>query len=285
MRERGRNSRRRDVPSVRRHIIFGVIVCVLVVLLVLALWHLTRLHAFTIAHVSIRGGETIPHTIVQNTVDGVLQGSYMKIIPYRFSFLYPQDRIVDAVTALSKVKESEVVREGTTLTVTFSEYIPFALWCLPLNDIQCYYLDETGYAFAPGPRLEGGALVRHTVEREVELGRRQVFETEALTHTHTFLKRLEREAGMRVTDVVYTNEGDLILRLGGGGELRLRNDDAYDTVYANLETILASDEFKHLEPGNFWYIDLRFGNKVFVNEEIPVLDTGTTTASTSESSL
>jgi len=34
----------------------------------------------------------------------------------------------------------------------------------------------------------------------------------------------------------------------------------------NLNVVLTSDEFTDIQPGGFQYIDLRFGNKVFVNE-------------------
>lgn len=282
---RGSRSSRRSEPTQRRHILWGIFSCVLVVLLVVALWHLTRLNAVTIGDIRVEGGETIPHTLVEDTVSSVLQGSYMKIIPYRFSFFYPHDSVAEAVTALPKVKESTVERNGTELTVSFSEYVPYALWCLMEDDTNCFYIDETGYAFAPGPRLEGGALVRHIIETETEMNRKQVFEPTALRALHAFFISLEDDMHFRVTEVVYTREGDLIVRIGGGGEIRLRNDGAYEVVYENLKTILASEEFSHLEPGNFWYIDLRFGNKVFVNEEIPSTDIGTSTATTSESEL
>ncbi len=56
----------------------------------------------------------------------------------------------------------------------------------------------------------------------------------------------------------------------GGSELKtVASKDAQETI-DNLLVVLASEEFAHLKPGNFQYIDLRFGNKVFVNEELAV---------------
>jgi hypothetical protein len=49
-------------------------------------------------------------------------------------------------------------------------------------------------------------------------------------------------------------------------------------VFQNLKTILASEEFAHIAPGEFQYIDLRFGDKVFVREAN--MDTSTTSSST-----
>ena len=56
---------------------------------------------------------------------------------------------------------------------------------------------------------------------------------------------------------------------------------APEETVANLRSILASDEFNDLQPGSFQYIDLRFGNKVFVNKEDPSLIAASTTATSS----
>ena len=45
--------------------------------------------------------------------------------------------------------------------------------------------------------------------------------------------------------------------------------------------LLLPQNFRHLQPDNFQYIDLRFGNKVFVNEELE-RDVGTSTEGISE---
>jgi cell division septal protein FtsQ len=211
----------------------------------------------------------------------------MKLIPYTFSFLYPKDHIANAITSLPRVKDVHVKRNKRDISVEFTEYTPFALWCLPhTENSECYFLDETGYAFAPGPQLQGGALARHVREGETELKRGQAFDEGAFSRTHALLARLLHELGLRVTDVLYTEDGDMKLTVNGGGELMLLADaGTYDDAFENLISVLGSEEFRHIEPGNFKYIDLRFGNKVFVNEKLEsnVLATSTeTVASTTE---
>jgi cell division septal protein FtsQ len=257
-------------------------VCGVVGLLLTGVWHITRIDSFTIDEVVISGGETVPSPEIQNLVDGILQGSYLSLIPRRFTFFYPHDNIANAVLSVPRIKDVSIDRDGKTLSLSFSEHVPFALWCLESDPDSCFFLDAYGYAFAPGPRLAGGALVRHVFENETELSRKQVLNRDALERMHDFLLRLTEEVHMRVTEVRYTTSGDLILTLGGGGELRMRNDESYNSIFNNLSTILTSPEFTHLKPGNFWYIDLRFGNKVFVNEEVPRDTPDESTASTTD---
>jgi cell division septal protein FtsQ len=257
--------------------------CLLVALTVIGVWHVTRLPYFTISTVEVDGGETITHEMVRTKVEEVLAQSYISLIPYRFTFLYPHDAIRDTLYSLSRIKNVSVDRNGASLSVAYDEYVPYALWCLSANDTECFFIDETGFAFAPGPRLEGGTFVRHMIEGVSELSRTEVFETQEFATLHALLARLHAELALRVTDVTHTKDDDLVLRVHGGGELKLRKDTEYDRAFDNLVSVLTSPEFRHLEPGNFQYIDLRFGNKVFVNETL-VDDTLSTSTPTSTQS-
>ena len=87
------------------------------------------------------------------------------------------------------------------------------------------------------------------------------------------------QLGFNVTAVKKTSQQELSYHIAGGGRIITSLLESYESTVENLATILQSEEFTHLEPGNFQYIDLRFGSKVFVNEELPELETATTTAS------
>jgi cell division septal protein FtsQ len=280
---RSRRRRHESTPSLWRHVFFGVGTCFFVLLLAFGLWYGTRLPSVTIASVKVEGGETIQSDTIRKVAESALNGSYLKLVPYRFTFLYPKDSVAAAVTAIPRVKSAIIDRQNKELRVTFTEYVPYALWCTAQDDTQrCYFLDETGYAFAPGPQLQGGALVRHLFEGEVVLEKKQVFGAETFSTIHAFLHRLAEELSLRVTDVFYTKDGDVKLKVNGGGELILRNGESYEVIFNNLASVLSSDEFKHIEPGNFKYIDLRFGNKIFVNEKMEP-DAPTTTESVATS--
>jgi len=54
----------------------------------------------------------------------------------------------------------------------------------------------------------------------------------------------------------------------GGGEFKVTLTQEPEQTVENLLVVLTSEEFQGIEPGSFQYIDLRFGNKVFVNEEL-----------------
>ena len=262
-----------------RHIVFGIALMVVVSSLLVGVWYLTRLPAVTISQIRIEGGETIPHDQVRSVIETVLGNSYLLLVPHRFAYTYPHDAVVHAVEGIPRVRSVYVERpDPKSLNVAFDEFTPFALWCLDTPNAPCYFLDDTGYAFAPAPALDGGALVRHTHEGDTELSVGHAFSGDDFAYIHAFTDRLRDELGLRITDVRYSKEGDIELFINGGGSLKITREQNQDDTFAYLASILASKEFKHLKPGNFNYIDLRFGKKIFVNEELVPSEGAATTS-------
>ena len=97
--------------------------------------------------------------------------------------------------------------------------------------------------------------------------------------TATIIDVLEREFEFRVTHVIRTEDDDFNYFIAGGGEVKTAIGIGTEDTLANLETILSSPDFTHIAPGNFQYIDLRFGNKVYIKEHAddpePVVDVET----------
>ncbi len=273
-------SRRREIePSVRRHIFVGITGCLLLGLLLFLVWHLARLQSVTLSSIDVTGGETIEVARVKATVNAALEGSYMNLIPHRFFLTYPQDEVLAALMSIDRIKSAQIDRKGrSNLTITFAEYAPFALWCLSLDEKNpCYFLDEEGYAFGQSPLLIGGSLTRHITDGVGELEEKQLFPPARFKEMHEFLTALDKELSLRVTHVQYSEVGDITIYVNGGGKIYIHDKGKYSDVLLNLKTVLGSASFKHLKPGNFQYVDLRFGNKVFVNEEPELEGAGTTT--------
>ena len=72
---------------------------------------------------------------------------------------------------------------------------------------------------------------------------------------------------------------EVTFEVAGGGQIKVTLTQPIEDSLGNLEVLLSSPDFDHLAPGNFQYIDLRFGDKVFVNEEVL---TATTTEAVEE---
>lgn len=249
-----------------RQILIGVMIFSFIGSLVYSIWYITRLEVFTINSIQTEGGETISHDEVKNRAQTQLKGAYLGLIPYVFTYTYPKQAIYDEVSKVNRIKDVKVWRDNRkTIKITFDEYVPEALWCNSENEEVCVFLDENGYGFTTAPSLSGGALTRYNfIGRNAESGAQ--FLTVEKYKQLDKLKTLLKDAGWYVSQVYVDSADDIYIQIVGGGELKATLAQTPTEIVNNLVTVLSSEEFSHIVPGNFKYIDLRFGNKVFVNE-------------------
>ena len=263
-------ARRTTAPSMGRQLLWGGLGMSLLLLLCVGTWYVTRLPFFTITDIHITGGETVSHTKIRGMVEAQLAGTYFLVVPRTFTYLYPHEQIQEALRHETRIHSLVIQREGNnTLAISFEEYIPYALWCEnETRTARCLFVDDTGYAFSPAPPMRGGAFMRHVVEAAELTNRTHIFDAASLENMETFIALLESQYPFRVLGATHSNETDIAYRLSGGGQFLVNNTMPATAVFENIVALLSAPEFAHIAPGNFDYIDLRFGNKVFVHEGI-----------------
>ena len=255
------------------HLLLLAILCAFI-------WYVVRFSIFSIARVEVKGGETISHDEITRIVESQLKGTYVLLIPKAFKYLYPKNNIIAEIERDERIYDVDIqITAENTLIVTFEEYLPEALWCLKDTEYTCYFLDSTGFAFATAPQLKGGTFVRYTFTWKDRLERGYVLDSVSYISLNTFIKRLHENLHIRISEVVYDTHDDVTLFINGGGKILLSAKKDYNETFNNIATLLNSTEFKYLTPGNFDYIDVRFDNKVFLNEQTqePATTTVTTT--------
>jgi cell division septal protein FtsQ len=264
-----------------RQIIVGLMIVAFFGMLIVSVWYGSRVNAFTLTEVAISGGETIDHSEIERAVREQISGSYLKIVPRAFAFTYPHEDIIAVVAAVPRVKDVKVVRVGgTELRIEFSEYEAQALWCAQEDINNCYFLDERGYAFTKAPGLVGGSFLRVVAIGKQPQEHVAPFGFDEYTRVIE-LKDKFAEAKWFVKRADIDTAGDAFLTIVDGGEFKVSLKQPADETVSNLLTVLGSEQFAHIEPGNFEYVDLRFGSKVFVNEVTTEVSASTTASSTS----
>ncbi len=118
------------------------------------------------------------------------------------------------------------------------------------------------------------------IENGVKPEKHQIaFTNEFVKNNQAFIEQLKDEMGIYVTHVEKMADYDVEYTVSGGGQIKTSQTIDLDKSFKNLRTVLQSEDFIHLGSGEFQYIDLRFGDKVFVNEEVGVAeDVASTTA-------
>lgn len=261
-----------DTKALLKQFFFGFLALAITAGILTAIWYGTRAEAVTLVGVEVVGGQTISHDEVRAYALSELDGQYAGFVPRRFAWLYPQDDIESAVSQVKRIHSIDVSRiDSRTVLVSFEEFLPDSLWCESLVSSECVFLDELGFAYASSPSLHGGSFLRFVHNSKAPA----VGESLVLGGDYQLLGRLTSllsEQGWFVSHVEVDAARDAFLHVVDGGEFKVTLTQSPDETADNLFVVLTSPEFSDLEPGNFQYIDLRFGNKVFINEEPPALE-------------
>ncbi len=266
-RSKNAHERYRRVMMVRR-----VLSLIFLLALGTGLWYLVRLDAFTIRTVTVEGGDTINQEDIKTRTQVLLDGTYGFFIPRRFAYLYPHEEIEQMVKDIPRVSRASVsLSSNKELYISIDEYTPHALWCAESTEDMnagCLFVSNTGLAFAPAPSLLGSTFLRYVTEGRTPEVAAPFVSVEYMRVTEEFSRVLSREYGMDVYAVYETLGGDVHYRIRGGGEILVPRVADMQKIFENLNSILTSEEFGHLRPGNFSYVDLRFGNKIFVKQPV-----------------
>jgi len=281
---RFKRKKKRESRSILRQLIYGAVSITLVCALGYGVWYITRLPFFTIQNIAVMGGETVSHNEIESRVERALVGNYFFLVPKRFVYFYPEEDIEHALADVPRVRNFSVETSGrNTLNISFEEYVPYALWCNDITATVCTFLSRDGYSFEEAPPLRGGALLRFIQEGVTPEAGREAYSASEIEKTRTLSDGFARELGLRVHAVVRTTASDEIFHLSSGGRLLVAPDASAEQTLSNLRSVLQSEEFKDIADGSFDYIDLRFGNRVFVQEHEPEEEETATTSEEEES--
>jgi hypothetical protein len=227
------------------------------------------------------GSETIDPTEVKARAERVLEGAYGALIPRRFFLFYPQTALLAEVERVERIRDVTIDRTSRNeLVITYSEHIPFALWCDASATSTCLFLNDEGYAFAEAPDLSGGSFVRYYHAATAPAVGTTLTTQKEFWNTVSFIQLLAVD-GLFVTTVEIDAVQDVYYGLSKRGQLRAALADDPARLAENLRTVLGAKEFAHLRDADFHYIDLRFGNKVYVSEVDVSLSKASSTATSS----
>ena len=255
--------------SLWRQFFLGLVLFFVLGLITAILWYGSRLEPLTIAGTSIAGLQTVPALEVEKIVDAHLNGTYYKLVPKRFIWTYPDKKIINDLKEIPRIKNVKLeLGTGRILSIEIEEYQPYALWCDRTSGSNCLFLDYEGYAFAPAPVLSGSLLKRYASSNvELAMGV-SPFTKEFIKKTDVISESIREEFSLKTEYIEKTDRFEVNFYQVGGGVLFINLQQEAEVTLSNLRAILQSEDFKHLEADNFEYIDLRFGDKVFVKEII-----------------
>lgn len=257
-------------------IIFSVVGVVVLCLSVWGIIELMRVPGVRIASIEVHGAQAISEDEVTQSIQEELAGTYFGLIPKDNTFVYPRRTIERALLdAYPRASSLTLAREGMqALVVSIVERQPHALWCgdiVPsVADIvasinpRCFFLDATGFLFSPAPSYSGTPYHRFfgAIAESRVVGQPFLPEDEYRT-LYAFMDSLS-DGEVPVYGLLVIDDDELEVYLANGTRLLVRRGDDLNEVRTRIRSLMVSDEFAIYETADIDYIDLRFGNRVYI---------------------
>ncbi len=233
---------------------------ILIVLFLGGLFYLFFLSpVFQVKNIRISGNVKLPADKIERTIEENIP-TRMLFWKTRSIFLVNLGRIDRLITErFPRIKEATLRRDlPGTFVSQIKERVPAVDWCF---EEKCFYLDRKGIAFAEREE-ETGIKIKTGSLNGFSLGD-SVIEEEKLQ----FLLIIEKEIDLDVTEYLF--EGDKLTVLIEEWKIYFNLKEKIEDQLLNLKLVL-EEKIPPENRKNLEYIDLRFGNRVFVSP--PLID-------------
>jgi hypothetical protein len=274
----------------KKIILVSILFIVAVGSVITSLSLLSKADFLQITSVEITGTNLVSADSIKTIVENNLTGDWWNIFSKDSFFLYPRNAL-----RLALVKDFPPVASVSfshtgfhILNVAITERSPFALACdkstMNVSPPSCFYMDSTGFIYAPAPQFSPGVYVTYTVASSTTVSTSvhspitvgsyvtDPADFEIATHVVNYISILGLTViGVNVPTAV--SDDDFQMYIGRPASANTASSSPVITVYFNLSQPIDktleyfSAFWQHETDKNFQYIDLRYGKDIVFKME------------------
>ena len=239
-------------------------IVILILLLTCGVVSLTYWPALQIKTVAISGAQTLPPGTIEAFVRDRLAGEYWYVFPKSNIFLYPRQQIAaDLIKEYPVLASADVhAADFHTVAVNLVEREPRALLCP--QDNRCLFMDENGVAYTDAPTFSEPVYVSYYGSTTGDTLPKQFLtplEFQALSALVDAIA--QKLPGEKVAAVSVDEAKDVRMRFADNFTLIFTLVDQGGDVFERLTLALTSGPMAAHKLGDFQYLDLRFGDKLY----------------------
>lgn len=264
-----------------------VIFCVILFFILMGgALYVTRLSRLQVAKIEISGNQTLPEDLIRKNVEKEIAGVYAFILSKKFILFSRAEMISKALRKeFPVIGEIKVVKQyPDILSIHLSERKLFAIYCNDLvtnaedtavasttavsevvekKDIQCAYIDRTGFAYEKAPSSSGSLIIQIASDKETVESPAQLIDTALVSKMQYVIEKMQEISGERIVGFELPSRlvSEFRARTSKGYRLLFKRDDDLENQMNVLKVVLDTEIKGNRE--RLEYVDLRFGNKVF----------------------
>ena len=248
----------------RRRVRVFVILFVFFLLVLSGLVGLTYWPALQIKDVAISGAQTLSPSTLQAFVRERLAGEYWYVFSKSNIFLYPKKQIAADLTKAYPVLASADVHANDfqSIAVNVVEREPRALWCL--QDGRCYFMDENGVVYGDAPTFSEPVYLSYYGSTTGNALPKQFLTPAEFQALSALVDAIAQKlSGEKVAGVAVDAQRDVRINFTDGFILIFALGDQGGDVFERLTLALTAEPMATHKLGDFEYLDLRFGDKLY----------------------
>lgn len=250
-------------------------VCGALLSIFLLCWGFLSLSSLRISTVEVSGVDVLPPSAIKEAVEHSMEGKYAYLFPKNSIFLYPKADIAEELRTLFPTLKAVSVNAKNfhTVTVVVSERTPSALWCGSTADgvnsdtglgEQCLLLDDSGLAYANAPEYSGKVYQQYYGALPEGPLPKQFLTAEKFQSLAALAQEFEKKVTPDVLQsITVDSNADVHLSFDSGYEIRFALTEDTGLLLDRFLLTLTAAPFTEHKLSDFYYIDLRFGDKVY----------------------
>ena len=241
----------------------------------------SKISSLQIENIEVSGNSTLSSAEITDAVKKETSAKYFFLFSKNSVFLYPKKSIeIKLADDFKKIEKLSIKSKGfKTLIATIVERKPNSLWCFSKSEDgnirnnanlgKCYFLDEEGVIFSEAPDFSGNAFLRYyglldNIEQPIG---KIYLPIGIFKEVSRFINSLEM-LGLKVSGFKAESENDYEINLKNGIKIIFDDKQPFGKTLENIESILSEvdlkGEYPASNPSKINYVDLRFGNKVYL---------------------
>ncbi|MBM2818033.1 MAG: Cell division protein FtsQ [Parcubacteria group bacterium] len=271
--------RRRKIFAIK-----AVTVFLLLIGLVFLLSWFSKISRLQIENIEVSGNSSLSSDEIIDVMKKETSAKYFMIFSKNSIFLYPKQSIMAKLADdFKKIDSVSIKSKGLkTLAVSIAERERNALWCFSEagegslikneNSSRCYFLDKGGLVFSEAPDFSGNSFLRYygLLDGTIDPIGENYMTHDRFKEVSRFVKSLE-DLGINALEFQAESENDYAVNLKNGVKIIFDDKQPFDKTLENIQSILSEvdlkGEYSPTNPPKINYVDLRFGNKVYLKGE------------------
>lgn len=240
----------------------GILGGILVILFLFGARMALSSEIFAIKSIEVIGVERVSPEEIKSIVSVEIDKSKFGFFPKR-NFLFVDTGNISALVQKSFPDFSKVhttLAGLGSLVINVIERSPYAKWCYENDHQQCLIIDEKGFAFEK-ENIEMATSTLHIFTKSIPVYETEIFGADKFLKMRQWIDYFG-QFKFKIVSVTLIDQ-DYFMKTHEGLEIRVKSTDDLDSIITKLTSVI-TDLKKENSTTSIEYIDLRYGNKVFL---------------------